>query len=57
MEVEEEEPSHDTDEEEEVEEEEEEEAKDLDTIHQINATLNTETKHKAQQPWKLKTIP
>ena len=54
MEVEEEEPLHDT--EEEKEEEEEEEAKDLEKVHQIEATLNTETKHKAQQPWKLKTI-
>ena len=53
MEVEEEEPSHDTEE----EEEEEEEAKDLEKVHQIEATLNTETKHKARQPWKLKTIP
>ena len=53
MEVEEEEPTHDTEEE---EEEEEEEAKDLDMVHQ-KATPNTETKHKAQQLWKLKTIP
>ena len=51
MEVEEEEPSHDTEE----EEEEEEEAKDLEEVHQIETTLNTETKPKAQQPWKGKT--
>ena len=54
MEVEEEEPSHDMDEEE--EEEEEEETKDLEEVHQIESTLNTNTKPKAQQPWKLKTI-
>ena len=47
MEVEEEEPSHDTEE----EEEEEEEANDLEEVHQIETTLNTETKPKAQQPW------
>ena len=47
MEVEEEEPSHDMEE----EEEEEEEAKDLEEVHQIETTLNTETKPKAQQPW------